>query len=139
MDSRVQWRNAATSIREESSGHENRLALAEFCQSVAESPLCYELEINTEWLPNRIYIKKSHGAFPSKMLKLESITENRIEICWSDNSTNSEKYFFPHTPARSLVERAMYIVNELDWSREVVQFNGPIDWIAQKLGRQTKP
>ena len=80
----------------------------------------------------------SNGSFPNKRLKVESITENRIEFCVSDSSARQVRYFFPHVPANEGLEKFKRIINGLDWSEDVQQHKNLFDYLSQMIGRPTK-
>lgn len=137
MTKSLDWQQAADEVAKQADGQQNRLAIASVCEHIANSPMAEEFTVDISHLPNQIFIRKANGAFPSKRLKLESITEDRVEICFSDTSPMSERYYVPHTQSSAAKARALDILKNLDWSSPALQCRNLREKITWYLGGET--
>lgn len=135
----MKWEEAANRVERDADGQENRLVVAAICRYVGESEFSDQLDIDVDWLPQKIYMSPSDGSWPEKRLKAESITDNRIEFCLSDNKTHQEKYFFPHAPAAEGLQRFKEIIRILDWSEEVKPDETAIDKFLSSFSGSKSP
>ncbi|MCB1875509.1 MAG: hypothetical protein KDH88_05985 [Chromatiales bacterium] len=131
-----QWKEAVAAINLVADGSENRKALSGICERISNSSLSSTLSVDTSGLPHRIYVRRSDGSYPSKSIKFEAISGDRIEICFYDNAARTERYFFPHTPAREAVSRGMRILANLNWDTEAKQYRNIFEWfLGNTVGR----
>ena len=132
------WEDLANEIEKRSNRQENRLVMAEICRYIGSSHFASEVTANADWLPNRVYFRKAGGSQPSKTLKMESITENRLEFCILDKRTKGERCFFPHCRAKDGLAKFKKIITHLDWTAEVKQYQDIFDYLAQMIGKPTR-
>lgn len=132
--SKDSWVNASKLLLDTSEGQQNRIVLSEVCERIAQSHLSELLDIDTSWRPNKIFIKSLDSRHGTKVLKIQAIQGDKVEICLSDSATQMERCYYPHTHSSKALDRSFEIVNNLDWGQEVKQYRNVLDRISQMFG-----
>jgi hypothetical protein len=114
------WDDLARRFRELAGNDVHRLndrTLSEICAFMSSTYSAMFKPSDTG--AHAVYLQRRDGSYPSKQLKVEAITNNRLEFCLSDRDTGISHNFMPHADHATGLERFKSILAGIDWSAPV--------------------